>query len=376
MATDKRGRKLPRGIYYRSGSYESRPSINNKRYFVRGATIGDVQKQIAELKYKVEHGLFVEKKKITFDEWFSIWVEEYKTGRVKSGTINTYRKYYERAIKGRIGKIYISEIRGEHIQKMYNQMEKEGYAVTTIKVISAVMCGCFKQALKNGLIERNPIECATLPREKERKTHMAMTRIQQALFMEIAKGSYLYNLFSVMLRTGMRSGEIRGLRYSDIDKKKGVIHIRRTLKYQEGKGYYTDTPKIRTSRRDIPLTAETLKFLENQKNFWGFKVTPITNERFLFCNEDGEPLSRERIQSEIDRITKRINSQETIEKFPRITSHVFRHTFATRAIEAGMQPQVLKTILGNSSLSMTMDLYSHVLDETRTEEMEKIEIAF
>ena len=195
-----------------------------------------------------------------------------------------------------------------------------------------------------------------------------MTQEQQALFMEYAKESYLYNFFAVMLRTGMRNGEMRGLKYTDIDKKKKVIHVERTLKYIEGQGYFEDTPKTRTSRRDIPLTDATMELLDAQKNYWGFKVEKI--DRYLFCNENGEPLSRDRVQAEIERVIKRIRTEG--HEFERITPHIFRHTFATRAIEAGMQPQVLKTILGHSSLAMTMDLYSHVLPDTKAAEMEKI----
>ena len=85
-------------------------------------------------------------------------------------------------------------------------------------------------------------------------------------------------------------------------------------------------------------------------------------------------MSRDRLQAEINRIVKRIQTDG--HDFPRITPHIFRHTFATRAIEAGMPPQVLKTILGHSSLAMTMDLYSHVLPDTKAAEMEKIAGAF
>lgn len=97
-------------------------------------------------------------------------------------------------------------------------------------------------------------------------------------------------------------------------------------------------------------------------------------DRYLFCNELGEPLSRARVKNETNRIVKRIRDEG--HDFPHITPHIFRHTFATRAIEAGMQPQVLKTILGHSSLAMTMDLYSHVLPENRAEQMEKIANVF
>lgn len=372
MAVDKRGRKLPKGIRQRSSSYEGRFTYQYKEYVVHGRTISETQKNMTELKYKLEHGIFVEEKKIMLDDWFKTWMEEYKKNRVKIGTYNNYCKYYDSILRKRLGNKQITEIRGEHIQKLYNDLAKEEYAISSIKIVSAVLNGCFKQAMRNGLIERNPVTLAELPRETEKKFRQAMSKEHQELFMSHAEGSYLYNFFAVMLRTGMRNGEMRGLKYTDIDKKKKVIHVQRTLKYIEGQGYMEDTPKTRTSKRDIPLTADTLKLLEAQRNYWGFKVEKL--DRYLFCNEKGEPLSRDRVQSETDRIVKRIREEGN--DFEHITAHIFRHTFATRAIEAGMQPQVLKTILGHSSLAMTMDLYSHVLPDTKAEEMDKIANAF
>lgn len=373
MAVDKRGRKLPKGIRQRGEGFEGRFMHQGRSYLVHGKTITETQKLMTELKYKLEHGIYVAKEKITLDEWYKTWLEEYKKNRVKLGTYTSYEKYYKSMIKPRLGSRQIAEIRGEHIQKLYNDLVKEGYALASIKIGSAVLNGCLKQAMKNGLIERNPVTLAELPRQAgKKKERIAMTREQQELFMEYAKESCLYHFFAVMLRTGMRKGEMQGLKYSDVDKKQGVIHVQRTLKYIEGKGYVEDTPKTRTSTRDIPLTAAILEHIEAQRKYWGFKVVKMN--QYLFCNENEDPLSRERIQAEIDRTVKRI--QAAGYEFPRITSHVFRHTFATRAIEAGMQPQVLKTILGHSSLAMTMDLYSHVLPDTKAEEMEKIANAF
>lgn len=374
MAIDKRGRKLPKGIRQRSESFEGRFTYQGKSYTVHGKTITETQKNMTDLKYKLEHGVYVSKKQITLNDWFETWMEEYKKNRIKRGTYENYKKNFYGIIKRRfnLGSIQLTDIRGEHIQKLYNDLVKEGYALSTIKIVSAVLNGCMQQALRNGLIERNPVKLAELPRQIEKTTRQAMTREQQALFMEYAKESYLYNFYAVMLRTGMRNGEMRGLKYTDIDKKRNVIHVQRTLKYIEGEGYFEDTPKTRTSKRDIPLTAATLQLLEEQRKFWGFKVEKI--DRYLFCNELGKPLSRARVRAETDRIVKRIRAAG--HDFPHITPHAFRHTFATRAIEAGMQPQVLKTILGHSSLAMTMDLYSHVLPETRAEEMEKIANVF
>ena len=365
-------KKLPKGIRKNGNRYQGRIMYHGKNYSVTGATITETKKAMTDLKYRLEHGLFVELEKVSLDSWFQTWIKEYKQNDLKIGTLISYQNYYNYYIKDLLGKMSISEIRGEHIQKIYNKLLNDGMALSTLKIIAAVMNGCFQRALKNGLIERNPVKLAELPRQKEKTVRQAMTQEQQALFMEYAKASYLYNLFAVMLRTGMRSGEIRGLKPLDVDKKKYVIHIQRTLKYLEGRGYFEDTPKTRTSKRDIPLTADLEALLDAQRNYWGFKVERM--DRYLFCNEKGEPLSRDRLQAEIDRIVKRIQADG--HDFPRITPHIFRHTFATRAIEAGMQPQTLKTILGHSSLSMTMDLYSHVLPNTKAEEMRKIADAF
>ncbi len=380
MALDANGKKLPPGIRLKKKGetrkqdlFEIRVKREGKSYSVYARGISEAKKAKTDLAYKLDHGTFIEKTKITFGKWFDTWINEYKKNRVKNSTLNEYQKYYNGCLKDRLGSKKLADIRGEHIQKLYNELIEEDYAISTIKIISTVINGCFRQAFKNGLIEKNPVELAELPRQTgKKKGRMAMTKDQQNLFMEYAKASYLYNFFAVMLRTGMRSGEVRGLKYIDIDKKDNVLHVQRTLKYIEGIGYLEDTPKTKTSMRDIPLTTEILDILERQKNYWDFEIVRL--DRYLFCNENGDPLSRERVQGEIDRTIKRI--REAGYDFPRITSHVFRHTFATRAIEAGMAPQVLKTILGHSSLAMTMDLYSHVLPDVKAEEMKKIANVF
>lgn len=372
MAVDKRGRRLPKGIRQRDGGFEGRVMYQGKRYAVRGSTVTETQKQVTDLKYRLEHGTFTENSRILLNQWVETWLKEYKKNTVKIGTYLNYQKSYNGMIRDKIGSRRISEIRGEHIQKLYNEWVNEEYAVSTIKIAAAILNGCMEQAFINGMIERNPVKLAKIPRQTERKGRSAMTKEQQALFMEYAKSSYLYNFFAVMLRTGLRNGEMRGLKYTDIDRKNKVLHVRRTLKYIDGQGYQEDTPKTKTSMRDIPLTDDILQLLKAQRSFWGFKVE--STDCYLFCNEQGEPLSRERVQAEIERIIKQI--REAGHEFERITPHVFRHTFATRAIEAGMPPQVLKTILGHSSLAMTMDLYSHVLPDTKADEMEKIASVF
>ena len=115
-----------------------------------------------------------------------------------------------------------------------------------------------------------------------------------------------------------------------------------------------------------------IKVLDAQRNYWGFKIDRI--DRYLFCDDEGKPLYRGRVQTQINRAIRK--AREIDKTFPDFTPHTFRHTFATRAIEEGMEPQVLKTILGHGSYAMTMDLYAHVLPDKKQEAMKLIENAF
>lgn len=229
-----------------------------------------------------------------------------------------------------------------------------------------------KQAMRNRIIEQNPVLFAILPRGRAKKEKRVLTKEEQAIFMEYAKDSYLYNMFALALRTGLRRGEILGLKLSDMDKVAGVLRIQRTLKYTDGRGFFENTPKTATSKRDIPLTKDIMAIIEREKQAYGSKI--LRMDGYIFHLHDGTPISERRLATEIDKIVKKINGAGV--SFERFSPHCFRHTFATRAIESGMNPQTLKSILGHSTLSMTMDLYSHVLPTTKAEEMELIAKAF
>ena len=148
VAVDKKGKQLPPGIRQRAnGRYEGRVKVEYRSYSVYADTITETKKKMRELKYKLDHGLFVEKEKITLDEWNKTWMVQYKKNRVKNSTYNSYQKYYKGAISKRLGKKNIVDIRGEHIQSLYNDLVKEEWALSSIKVVAAVLNGCFQQAL-------------------------------------------------------------------------------------------------------------------------------------------------------------------------------------------------------------------------------------
>ena len=259
-------KKLPKGIRKNGNRYQGRIMFHGKNYSVTGATITETKKAMTDLKYRLEHGLFVEREKVTLDSWFKTWIREYKQNDLKTGTLISYQNYYNYYIKESLGNMPISSIRGEHIQKLYNKLLDDDMALSSLKIISAVMNGCFQRALKNGLIERNPVKLAELPRKKQKTERRVLTLQEQELFSKYSQESYLYNLFALMLRTGMRSGEARGLKFSDVDSKKRCYPYQANFEIRNGKRIFLeDTPKTTTSTRDIPLTPEIIAIIESQR---------------------------------------------------------------------------------------------------------------
>jgi len=378
MALDKDGKKLPPGITIRSdGRYMGRFRFDGERYTVYDLELKEVKRKLADLKYEVEHGLFAKQENITVFGWFDIWIKEYKEPTVKRGTVGVYRDNFNSYLKDPIGKKKLKDIRPEHIQKIYNDLNKKGYSRNTIELVSVVLSGMYKQALKNKIIRENPVPLATLPKAEEHKEPRVMTVNEQKQFLEYAKDSYLHNMFELALSTGMRSGELRGLEWKNVDINNKVIHVYRTLVYVNN-DYHLDTPKTASSRRDIPMLDNVVVLLKQRKKkqaedrlLLGDKWKAKEGlENLVFTTESGYPINRDMLKQEVNRVIDNIHKDKV--KFEHITPHTFRHTFATRCIENGMPPQVLKTLLGHSKLSMTMDLYSHVLPNTKAIEIQRI----
>jgi integrase len=378
MAFDKDGKKLPPGITIRpDGRYMGRFRFDGERYTVYDLELKEVKRKLADLKYEVEHGLFAKQENITVSGWFDIWIKEYKEPTVKRGTVGVYRDNFNSYLKNSIGKKKLKDIRPEHIQKIYNDLNKKGYSRNTIELVSVVLSGMYKQALKNKIIRENPVPLATLPKAEEHKEPRVMTVNEQKQFLEYAKDSYLHDMFELALSTGMRSGELRGLEWKNVDFKNKIIHVYRTLVYVNN-DYHLDTPKTTSSRRDIPMLDNVVALLKQRKKKQAEERLLLGDkwrskeglENLVFTTETGYPINRDMLKQEVNRVIDNIHKDKV--KFEHITPHTFRHTFATRCIENGMPPQVLKTLLGHSKLSMTMDLYSHVLPNTKAAEIQRI----
>ena len=191
--------------------------------------------------------------------------------------------------------------------------------------------------------------------------------------MQEMKNHYYYEFVAMLLATGMRSGEVAALTWKDIDYQNNVIHVTNTLtRAVNGKLIAGDSTKTDAGKRDIPMTETIKEILSRQRAKMG-NIVSLNDSSNVFVAEYGGYVQNGVVNKAIADVLKIIDAAGThIEHF---TAHALRDTFATRYIEQGGSPQTLKTILGHSSLEMTMDLYAHVLPNTKQQEMDSIHIA-
>ncbi|MEE0419574.1 MAG: tyrosine-type recombinase/integrase [Lachnospiraceae bacterium] len=203
--------------------------VENALVFVKtGTGIGKLQNILEEKRYEIKHGLYAKEDNIILDTYFKDWLEVYKKPSCKAGTIDCYQKTYDDYIKKAFGKKKLKELRPEQIQSHYNKLAKQ-YSQQTLKLVHILLNGIYKQAVKNQVVQRNPVSLVTLPKGKEPIKKRVPNAEEQAIFLKGLAGNECENLIRFAIGTGMRIGEIRALQWSNIDFNKKIIHIKGTF---------------------------------------------------------------------------------------------------------------------------------------------------
>ncbi len=299
-----------------------------KRQTIYATTLKEIRQKLRDEEYEDEKCVNVVRKDMTLNEWYVIWMDTCKKN-CRASTKETYAKHYLRILI-------------KNVAKQINTIIDKG----------------------------------------EKKERRVLTKKETEIFLSQSEDTFYYNLYVVALETGLRIGELMGLQWSDIDFNKKVMRVRRSLCYFSREGKYIfewhDT-KTHNSKRTIPLTSKAFTALKQQKVarqtiFLKHANDAIDEYRDLvFVTRNNRPTQQFIVQECIDVTIRRI--QKEYSEFERFSPHCFRHTFATRAIENGMQPKTLQKLLGHGSLQMTMDLYCHVTEDTLFEAMELMECA-
>ena len=328
--------------------------------------LGKTQAEVKEkLKKAIEENVGIDygrAKTYTVGNWLGVWYENYAKIKMRPSTYLTYHGYIENHIKPQLGKIPLNDLTTLHLQQFYKkllaegrverieaQKQPKGLSAKTVRNIHQIISSALKLAVEQRLIARNPADGCALPKA-ERKEMQTLPVEQLTSFLREAKDSGVFALYYIDLTTGLRRGELLGLKWSDIDLEKGDLRVQRQIGRIDGK--IIEMPlKTKNAYRTLPLSADAISVLKMQK-------CKVGNSEWVFPSPTGGPMSPDSVLHMLHRVLKRAG-------LPKVRFHDLRHTFATMALQNGVDVKTVSSMLGHYSAGFTLDTYAHVTTDAQ-----------
>lgn len=379
----------------KDGSWQGQVSVGKdengkpKRVTYYGKTRKEVQDKVTATLAKIQTSTYILPSNMTLGVWLDRWIENYMKDSLKATTWESYKIQINSHIKPALGNIQLSKLQTWDLQRLISQKQSEGrcdgkvggLSNKSIRYIHTVIHSALQQAVRERLIPYNPADVVKLPRKIQQEIQLLDDDSIRLFLMEAKKVKRFitdkeeardirnYLAYCLTLHTGLRRGELLGLRWNDVDLTKQVIRVKQQV-LRTKEGLIFDVPKSSRSVRTIPVSGgivgelKRYKTLQNEEKLLAGRLYNKKND-LVFCSEIGTPKDPRSSTRHFENVLKSANLEK-------VHFHSLRHTFAVNCLRQGVDIKTLSEMLGHHSAAFTLEVYCHVLDEMKVDAAEKI----
>jgi integrase len=339
----------------KDGRWECQLTLpNSKVKSVYGKTRPDVRAKMEEALGKAKKGIDLKSQRQTLDHFLATWMEESAKPKLRPSTIESYESYIRLHIVPALGDTTLGDLTAQDVQRFLNGRTKAELSPRTVQYIRAILRAALGQALRWGYIERNVATLASPPRQKPKQIS-TLSADEAWRLMEATRNDRLGLLFATALYTGMRQGELLGLRWPDVDLETGTLRVRQAVQKIDGVWQFVD-PKSANGRRTVPLCQPAIDILRKQKD--AVRVMRAHADMawqewgLVFPSAVGAPLDSSNVTHNLQRCLEGAS-------LPRVTFHALRHTCGSLLHQEGVPARTIMEILEHSQITLTLGTYCH-----------------
>ena len=337
--------------------YTVQTPTGSKRKTLYGKTRREVDEKLTKAKADRDGGLVFDADNLKLGEYLERWLADSVRDTVRPTTFERYEQIVRLHIRPVLGKVKLKNLTSAHVRGLYREKLDAGLSPRSVQYVHVTLHKALRQAIADGLIPRNATE-AVKPPQVSREEMRPLTAEQVKVLFEAARGDRLEALYVLAVTTGLRQGELLGLKWDDIDLEVGTLQVRRTLTTAKG-GPVLSAPKTKGSRRTVRLSHTALEALRSHLERQLEEIDRVGDlwreNGLIFASESGSPHSRQHVTAH------RFKPLLRRAGLPEIRFHDLRHTCATLLLSKNVNPKVVSEMLGHASIAITLDTYSHVL---------------